>query len=183
MPAGPPYDDGFGGEFQGKEASEQHIRELCGGLVSGECPPSRPTLPGPRCLQPHPPQIRSHPHPWPHPHSIPTPSLTPTPPSSPPSSPPSITFQLSPLLCLWGLHWVGAFPSAFLRAVICSSAFLMDSILTPFLTDLKQLQPFAVNEQVFFEGQYVHTSRNTLLMNTHLIFVFQKSKSRSWPLT
>lgn len=26
------------GEFQGKEASEQRIRELCGGLVSGECP-------------------------------------------------------------------------------------------------------------------------------------------------
>lgn len=31
----------FWGEFQGKEASEQRIRELCGGMVSGECP--RPT--------------------------------------------------------------------------------------------------------------------------------------------
>lgn len=35
------------GEFQGKEASEQRIRELCGGMISGEwllpsssCPPS-----------------------------------------------------------------------------------------------------------------------------------------------
>lgn len=38
----PQYDDGFWGEFQGKEASEQHIRELCVGMVSGECPLSHP---------------------------------------------------------------------------------------------------------------------------------------------
>lgn len=36
----------FWGEFQGKEASEQRIRELCGGMVSGECP--RPTWGAPR---------------------------------------------------------------------------------------------------------------------------------------
>lgn len=28
------------GEFQGKEASEQRIRELCGGMISGESPVS-----------------------------------------------------------------------------------------------------------------------------------------------
>lgn len=27
----------FWGKFQGKEATEQHIRELCGGMVSGKC--------------------------------------------------------------------------------------------------------------------------------------------------
>lgn len=26
------------GDFQGKEASEQRIRELCGGMISGESP-------------------------------------------------------------------------------------------------------------------------------------------------
>ena len=28
------------GAFQGREASEQHIRELCGAMLSGECPPT-----------------------------------------------------------------------------------------------------------------------------------------------
>lgn len=35
----PPADRLWGG-FQGKEASEQRIRELCGGMISGKCPPS-----------------------------------------------------------------------------------------------------------------------------------------------
>lgn len=43
------------GEFQGKEASEQHIRELCGGMISGESPalppPSSQGLTQPRVLR------------------------------------------------------------------------------------------------------------------------------------
>lgn len=106
MPACPPYDDGFWGEFQGKEASEQHIRELCVGMVSGECPLSCPAPP--LELQPLPPPAPSLPSP--HPHAA-SPSTT-----FQPSHAPGWPTARGPR----GLHWRGPPPRRVHRGAWCT---------------------------------------------------------------